>query len=571
METNNQTVKKAAVAQKAESAEAVSQPTKEMDILDHIDEIVTISKKTGIDKCLSQGKAHLDFVCEKLTISPLQAVLFSHFMERSDDNRILISEIAKSLKCSKVKIIKYLNDCDELVKKKLIRCSRNDNNLTFRIPRDVRDSLRKFNEYTPACRENLSIFTFFSLLNELFDERADDELTFETLSEEILDLIKLNMHLEFCKKVMSYNLCPETLTLLVCFCHLAGNNNDDNIGTHDLSFIYDSRIESSHVFERLTGGRHTLITGKYVEFTNSHGFINSESWKVSDMAKKELLSELGATKSRSYEKNLMRHDSIKPKKMFYNDRENKEIKTLMSLLAEENYRMIQERLEAKGMRKGFACLFSGGPGTGKTETVYQIARETKRHVMLVDISQTKSMWFGESEKKIKEIFDSYRNAVENSDIAPILLFNEADAIIGKRKEFTASSRAVDQTENTIQNIILQEMENLSGILIATTNLTQNMDNAFERRFLYKINFDKPGLESRKGIWKSLIEDLSEDTAAELSSRFELSGGQIENIARKVNVDTILYGGELALDTLVTHCNDESKNNFTFAKRIGFSV
>jgi SpoVK/Ycf46/Vps4 family AAA+-type ATPase len=144
-----------------------------------------------------------------------------------------------------------------------------------------------------------------------------------------------------------------------------------------------------------------------------------------------------------------------------------------------------------------------------------------------------------------------------------------ETVIGKRKEFIAGSRAVDQTEITIQNIILQEMENLSGILIATTNLTQNMDYAFERRFLYKITFDKPGAESRSGIWNALLPDLGGDKAAELSGRFELSGGQIENIARKIEVDSIISGGGSSADILEQYCKDESQNGFTVSKRIGF--
>jgi len=179
------------------------------------------------------------------------------------------------------------------------------------------------------------------------------------------------------------------------------------------------------------------------------------------------------------------------------------------------------------------------------------------------------MWFGESEKKVKAIFTDYRAAVEKSEIAPILLFNEADAIIGKRKEFGSGNRSIDQTENTIQNIILQEMETLCGILIATTNLTQNMDNAFERRFLYKITFDKPVMESRMGIWNTLLPDLPQDKTKELSTKYELSGGQIENIARKIEVDSVINGNELSMDTLVQYCKDESQNSFNTSKRLGF--
>jgi SpoVK/Ycf46/Vps4 family AAA+-type ATPase len=189
--------------------------------------------------------------------------------------------------------------------------------------------------------------------------------------------------------------------------------------------------------------------------------------------------------------------------------------------------------------------------------------------MAVDISATKSCWYGESEKKIKEIFDNYRHAVENSKTAPILLFNEADAVIGKRKINNENSRSIDQTENTIQNIILQEMENLEGILIATSNLVQNMDNAFERRFLYKIKFENPSLENRTGIWQSLLSNLPENQAAELSKRFELSGGQIENIARKVEVDWITEGTKTDIAALIRYCKDELQNDFNASKGIGF--
>jgi hypothetical protein len=539
---------------------------KDKSILDQIDKIVEISKKNGIEKCLTIGKKHLDFVTKKLGINSIQAILFSHFMENSNNSNIMLSEIAQTIKCSNIKIIKYMNECEELEKKKLIRCSR-AGEVSFRIPRNVWESLRKNDEFKPDKLDNLTITKFFVTLEEIFDERGNNELTYDSMVTEILDLISQNMHLQFCKKLMSYNLYEDTLILLVCFCHLFGNNDDDNIGAHDLKFLYDEKFIYSDVKTSLVQGSHVLIKSKFIVYTNNDGFVNTDSWKLSDMAKKELLSEL--VEKHNYQKNLILFDKIKPKNMFYNEKETEAIGKLRSLLQEDNYHKIQDRLDGKGMRKGFACLFSGAPGTGKTETAWQIARETKRNVMMVDIADTKSMWYGESEKKIKEVFDTYRTAVDNSEIAPILLFNEADAVIGKRKELGSANHTVDQTENTIQNIILQEMENLSGILIATTNLTQNMDSAFERRFLYKITFDKPSVESRKGIWNSMLPDLPDDKAEELSKKFELSGGQIENIARKIEVDAIINGSDLCMDTLVQYCKDELQNGLNTCKRIGF--
>lgn len=157
-----------------------------------------------------------------------------------------------------------------------------------------------------------------------------------------------------------------------------------------------------------------------------------------------------------------------------------------------------------------ACLFYGAPGAGKTETVYQLARRTGRNIMRVNISEIKSSWVGESEKNIKNVFNKYRFLVERSEAAPILLFNEADAILGKRME--GAERAVDRMENSIQNIILQEIENMEGILIATTNIAGNLDKAFERRFLYKIEFERPDIQAKCAIWKSMLPELNEDEA-----------------------------------------------------------
>ena len=547
-------------------------PACDMDILDHIEKIAEISREIGVDKCLSkiEAKTHFDFVTAKLGISPVQAVMFSHFLERNHDFNIKVNEIADSVKCGYIKIIKYIKDFDELEKKRLIRCSRNRGEITYRVPINVWESLRKFNELKPEKKENLDTVELFTVMELMFEERKNNELTFDNLTTGLIELINLNRHLEFCKKIESYRLEDIDATLFIYFCHLFINEDDDNIGPYDLEGLYEDKNWFNNVKKQLSHGHHNLIEAKYIEFNNDNNYVDTNSWKLSDNSKKDLFPDLKVKDKVNINKNLLLHDSITMKKMFYNKRETEEIQKLISLLHEDNFKKIQGRLDGKGMRKGFACLFSGGPGTGKTETAYQIARETKRNIMKVDISDIKSKWYGESEKKIKGIFDNYREAVESSDTAPILLFNEADAVIGKRKEFSSGSRSVDQTDNTIQNIILEEIERLSGILIATTNLTQNLDSAFERRFLYKINFDKPSAESRMGIWSALLPDITEEMALVLSEKHELSGGQIENIARKTEVDSIINGNAASLDTLLKYCKDESQNGFAgTSKKIGF--
>ena len=113
------------------------------------------------------------------------------------------------------------------------------------------------------------------------------------------------------------------------------------------------------------------------------------------------------------------------------------------------------------------------------------------------------------------------------------------------------------------------METLDGIMIATTNLQQNMDKAFERRFLHKIKFEKPTEEARTHIWQSMIPELSELDIHTLASKYDFSGGQIENIARHYAIDNILHGqSEDKLSMLIHHCDNERLDEKD-VRKIGF--
>lgn len=223
------------------------------------------------------------------------------------------------------------------------------------------------------------------------------------------------------------------------------------------------------------------------------------------------------------------------------------------------------------MPTGICILLYGAPGTGKTESVYQIAKATGRHIVHVDISQSKSYWFGESEKKIEQIFMDYNRMCEKlkemgKDV-PILFFNEADAILQKRTKFTDGD--VGKTENAMQNILLENMEKFEGILIATTNLSINLDFAFERRFLFKIKFDIPTVEAKTAIWKSKLNWLSECYAESLASEYNFSGGEIDNVVRKATIEEILTGFHVTISRLKEICNTEKLNHGETSRKVGF--
>ena len=307
-----------------------------------------------------------------------------------------------------------------------------------------------------------------------------------------------------------------------------------------------------------------------LEFTCNNGIADTNSFTLTAKARTELLASINLQVKEEKLSGVIQAESIAAKELYYTAKVGKQVDKLRGFLDQEKYKVLVERMKERYNRCGLTCLMYGGPGTGKTETVYQLARQTGRDVMAIDVPQIKSKWVGDSEKNIKAVFDKYRAIVGRAKVAPILLFNEADAIIGIRK--SGADRAVDKMENAIQNIILQEMETLNGIMIATTNLSENLDSAFERRFLYKIEFERPDADVREHIWRTMIPELDENECKTLAEGFDFSGGQIENVARKYAIDGILGDLEQTnrLAELTTLCSEERINDTIIdRRRVGF--
>jgi len=188
----------------------------------------------------------------------------------------------------------------------------------------------------------------------------------------------------------------------------------------------------------------------------------------------------------------------------------------------------------KDKRKGIDAriIFYGSPGTGKTMTAMSLAKTLKRPILSFDCSKILSMYVGESEKNVRKIFDDFKILSKKAKVDPILLLNEADQFLSSRTEGAGSS--ADKMHNQMQNIFLEQIEQFEGILIATTNLLENLDKAFSRRFNYKIEFKKPGRKQRKRLWHFMLPekaDYHEELDVNELSKYELTGGQINLIIR----------------------------------------
>lgn len=220
---------------------------------------------------------------------------------------------------------------------------------------------------------------------------------------------------------------------------------------------------------------------------------------------------------------------IEPKELYFDESGDGQLEILKTVVAPERYARFVDSLQKRGMSKAVTVLFHGAPGTGKTELARQLARESGRDLFVADAAKLFDTYWGESEKNMRELFRSFKYVNALSSQAPILLFNEADGIIGKR---ISVRRSIDKSENAVLSIVLQELETFEGVFIATTNQASHLEDAFDRRFLFKVEFFNPSPQTAARIWMEKIPEMTQEEALHLSLRFSFSGGKIENVAKK---------------------------------------
>ncbi|WP_062054057.1 ATP-binding protein [Aquimarina longa] len=175
---------------------------------------------------------------------------------------------------------------------------------------------------------------------------------------------------------------------------------------------------------------------------------------------------------------------------------------------------------------GYKALFYGPPGTGKTLTASLLGKSTGRPVFLIDLSLLVSKYIGETEKNLSNIFK------KAEDKNWILFFDEADALFSKRTENASSN---DRYANQEVAYLLQRIETYDGLVILVTNLKQNLDKAFLRRFQSMVHFATPKHQERFKLWSMCIpDDLPLDNSIdinELARNYDLSAAQISNIVQ----------------------------------------
>jgi DNA replication protein DnaC len=549
--------------------------TSKMKLMQRIELILKNTKSCRLHKSkLEVVQIHLHYLSIFLNINKDQCLLFAIIYGlNSRQNRIDLADIADHFKISALRLtslhFKNLESlcCEGLIKQEYGRGDRKElSNISYFVDRTIQDTILYERMPQKQKLDSKDTLGFLSRFDVLVKEKEEFSQYYDEFFSEFEKLLELYSANEFVKKIDFFNFDDfEKLAIYHLFHETLAGDPEVDIDSY-YKIIYSDQKRKYMMFRNfIHRDSNRLFSNSFVE--HEAGFFRSTQFLVlTDHALQYFLQDEGLYQvdQKNQERDLLHHSNIQEVKLFFNPRNQEEIDFLSQSMDQKQYKSIQNRLKQENLRTGINILFYGSPGTGKTELAFQIAKQNQRSIMQVDISKLKSMWYGESQKLLKNMFSRYNRLVTCNRITPILLFNEADAYFSSRMSNITSS--VDQTSNALQNIILEEMENHQGIIIATTNLTSNLDTAMERRFLFKVNFHQPNAQTKYLIWKDKLPDIDTNILKELASSYDLSGGQIENVVRKYQMNKVLGKNIINAGLMHTFCQAE---NFSKISRIGF--
>lgn len=508
------------------------------------------------------------YLKDRMNLEPFQSILFAVIIITHANGRCNLNNVGKRLGKSYLQMLSYSKDIFALRDRGLIRL-KGTNDIS--VPGEVMESIMSDKVFEQPPIEGLNTRALLRRIFNCVKHLYDGDYSPYQFVDEVQILLDANPQTSYASACEKYKVTPtrmspfdRALFHVLAYLYIRRDYTIFDMGDVEDYFKDEETMDTMRDFYD-SGNLGLQIVG-IIEPAKGEGIRDSASFSFKEDVVRDLFADIKVKASNLKTVDINDLAGKPAKQLFYNTEEKRQIERLGNLLEEDSLQKVFSSMKEKGLRTGMICLFYGDPGTGKTETVYQMARRTGRGILEADVAKLRNCYIGETEKNMRALFSDYRKACEENDRMPILLFNEADAILGKRME--GAVKAVDRMENSVQNILLQEMETFEGIMIATTNLLGNLDPAFERRFLFKIRFNKPEMEPRSKIWLSQIPSLSQDDALSLAGEFAFSGGQIENVVRKYTIDSVLTGQEGGFEQLCQFCREESVGQ-TKRNKIGF--
>jgi hypothetical protein len=435
---------------------------------------------------------------------------------------------------------------------------------TFQADEKVYEALLTNDTNILKSKPAENFIELLKLIQEHIDRRCEGYFDAETLIrlvEKEISSAKKCTQLEWINK---FNLNISEKVLFFC----AAINYYMNESQIDLEYyikqIEDNFRKQKAIRDKIFNKTSSLITNDLV-IKEDDGFVFDEFIGLTQKSIKALFEkEKKREKKQSFTTGtIINPEEIIDEQLFYNDTEWKQINTIEKVLSQDKHQLVVKQLEENGLGKGIVILFNGFSGTGKTATAKRLAKTSNRSMFCVDVEKVVDKWMGDSEKNVKKIFDEYYAFSKECELTPILFFNE-DSIFSKR---VTVSQSTDRSHNSMQNILLEQMENFKGIAIVTSNNADKLDAAFERRFLYKVEFEKPTKTTQLLLLQNNFPHLPGEIIQSAIDNYSFTGGQIYNIRKKYIMQCLLEEGDLPT-LFLSLCQEEIK--VTTTPKIGFN-
>jgi Cdc6-like AAA superfamily ATPase len=331
----------------------------------------------------------------------------------------------------------------------------------------------------------------------------------------------------------------------------------DGISERDTSTMF--RIKKEFLY-----GTNVLFKQDLVKHANDDEFETGLVLKLSDRIN-DLLEEDQelCTKQKNY-KELVKIEEKDVPTLFFNADVQREVDKLKTIFEPTRYKEMVAEFEKNSLPRTANLLLYGASGSGKTELAKYLS--VGKMVYFVDVSQWKSMYYGRSQQLVVEQFKKFNAMAKANPFNTVMILNEADSLLNKRLDNVTS--ASEQTNNSITNILLENIENLQhgSLLIATTNNADSLDTAMSRRFSFKLHIDKPNTETSYNLWKHYISGYSEDLYNKLKY-INICGGSITNIAKRCLIERCTNG--IVEEMMIYQWATEESNFNSTTKPMGF--
>jgi hypothetical protein len=225
-----------------------------------------------------------------------------------------------------------------------------------------------------------------------------------------------------------------------------------------------------------------------------------------------------------------------------------ELATYAATLQPRAFARFCARMRASHSSPAFLGMLYGGPGTGKTEWVRQIARSTGRPLVEIELSGLRDMYLGQSEQLVFTLFRALEEAAKAHERAPVVLFDEADGFFSHRRSHAGSETS---TETNMKTIFLKELQRFTGIAFATCNHTDHLDAAFERRFPVRVAFPHPDRDARFRMLRQRFPRWRQRELRHLASAWSFTGAQVQNLCIKAHMHGIARNDFGRLESLLS--------------------